>query len=641
MAECCITPDKVQEAFLAAPPLISQQILDLTVKHPNWLRDVFETEEWPRGAGTVMEQLVFRGAMPQIERGWEQWKKISNLSGCEPCAAPDCSYNWTMFGGHGFERKLTELMQREFRSPSYCINEIQTTAHFKEVFAKIVENLYRQVDFFKEMNIGLNLLTSLAKKYVVDSGGPQPNTANPYRYRRAGTARLSTLNMQILEFFYEHMRRLPDAIPYDVVDGAPIYSLLASHQLLARMYRDDPGLRLDVRFSGLANDLLTKYNFMSTIRGMFIAAPILFPRRFILEAGTGEPLEVLPFVNGVPAEVGSYTYLNPDYESATHEEVIIHGKSPFKVFHMPTETSLGESASFGPEFSFLNSWMWINPLTVSDPFRRVGYFASSAKIGLSQQFSEGVYGILVERPRATIVASYTPEPVCPPVPTVCDNTVPSVACPCPLVTSVAADPFHAGYWVVTFASAVNATVGQYLDLKLDDGTVVNTGVSAITTDKKTLALVVLTPVGADLSHCNVVGLDCGSTSPCSATVTKVCDCRAGEGDGVKLTLSNAIRAEVEEEVLAYFGDCTTAMLEIQAIEGLVYTMTYAEGYGPTDDPTGEGTRLEEDLVCDRGGISRICVPPSTDATCPACVVSSTSCSCSGGESCWGGYGGFN
>jgi len=175
-----------------------------------------------------------------------------------------------------------------------------------------------------------------------------------------------------------------------------MFALTCSHELLSRLYRDDPQLRQDVRFSSEANNLLEKYNFMSTIRGMFIAAPVLYPRRFkIVE---GEPVEVLPFVNNVPSEAGAYTDINGDYQDssvATHEEIILNGKYPFKIFYMPTESTLGQNTSFGPEWSFFNSWSWINPLTVQDPARRNGFFFTSATIGVSQQFSDGVYSILV------------------------------------------------------------------------------------------------------------------------------------------------------------------------------------------------------------------------------------------------------
>lgn len=606
MTQCnTMTGQEIQDAFLAAPPLISQQILDLTIKHPNWLRDLFEVEEWPRGNGTLMEQLVFRGALPQIERGFDLWKKLNNNTGCQVDCSPDCGYNWTQWGGHAFERKVTELMRREFRSPSYCISEIQTTAHFKEVFAKIVENLYAQVDFFKEMNIGMNFLTGLAKKYVVDSDGAKPNTQNPYVYRPIGTARLSALNITLLEFFYEQMRRLPDCVPYDVVNGSPVFSLIASHQLLSRLYRDDPNLRQDVRFSGMANDLLMKYNFMSTIRGMFIAAPVLYPRRFNVVNGVW--MEVLPFVNGVPGEVGTYTGFNPGYEDATHEEVLLHGKFPFKIFYFPTETTLGQNSSFGPEYAWFNSWGWINPQTIQDPFRRVGYFATSASIGLSQQFSDGIFGVLVERPSKRTMAVFMAEPECPPEPVDCDNSVPDVSCPCPLIVSVTPNPTTPGNYFFTFTAPITATRGETIQLGLDTGGYLTGTIAAVSADGLS-AEVTFTSTCPPCTH--FVSLYCNDTLGCSSDVISACSCTVSDGEGgympaISVVLKNPIKAEATDTVTIYFCTGLSATAVVQAVS--LCTNTYAL------------TISDQDIIClDNNNIVTVCVPPETDATCPAC-----------------------
>ena len=69
------------------------------------------------------------------------------------------------------------------------------------------------------------------------------------------------------------------------------------------------------------------------------------------------------------------------------------------------------------------------------------------------------------------------------------------------------------------------------------------------------------------------------------------------------------------------GDQTVQHFNVVSVDMQCNTwvLAYATGYGPTDDPTGAGmTDLNADLVCDRNGIVRICVPPATDATCPAC-----------------------
>jgi hypothetical protein len=602
MTDCNVCAQDIQEAFLQAPPLISSQIIDLSIQHPNWYRDVFEVEEFPRGNGTIQEQLVYRAAKPQIERGFNLWKRLNNNminNGCNACAGPDCSYNWTIWGGYGLERKVMEMMHRDFRSPEYCISEIQTTAHFEQLFAKIVENLYAQVDFFKELNIGQNVLTQLAKKYVIDSNGAQPNPGNPYVYRNVGAARLATLNIMLLEFFYEQMRRLPDCVPYDVIDGSPIFSLECSAQLLSHLYRDDAQLRRDARFSGAANDLLMKYNFMSTIRGMFIAAPILYPRRFNLAAVTGEPIEVLPFVNDVPSEVGAYTGVNPGYELATHEEVLIHGKYPFKVYYMPTETTLGANSSFGPEYAYFNSWQWVNPQTIQDPFRRVGFFATSATIGISQQFSNGIFGVLVERPSVRTMAVFLPETACPPQPVECNNSVPATSCPCPLILSVVHNPVTPANWFIAFAVPYTVGVGGTILLGLDNGGYITATVVAVDATFKYFE--VTFPEGVTPETCShFTSVFCDDSRGCSADVLSASDCN--QVGTVQLVLNHAIKAEVGEVITIYYGDGTTGTGIIVAVD-LIHNVYVITTSGP---------------LCQTRGICSVCVPPETDATCPAC-----------------------
>lgn len=603
LQQCVLSEKQVTEGFLAAPPYIAQQIMDLTVKHPSWTRDLPKITEFPRGNGTQYQQIVFRGEMPQIERGFAQWKRLNNNTGCDPCS-PDCSYNTTQFGGTGLERKLTELMYRDFVSPSYCIREIQTTANFEQVMAKIIENLYAQTDFFKDQNVCFNALTELAKKFVVDSTGARPNPQNPYVYRPAGTARVSALTIDILEFFYEYMRRIPDCIPYDVVNGAPIFSLIASQQTIARLYRDDPQLRQDVRFSGLANDMLMKYNFMSTIRGMFICAPILFPRRFNKDAVTGVWTEVLPYIKGIPMEVGSFTGVNPLYMQATHEEVLLHGKFPFEILYMPTETTLGNNTSFGPEFSWFNNWSWINPLTNTDYFRREGFFATSATIGIAPQFSDGIFGIIVERPQDAIMAGWLPAPSCPVEPPDCDNTVPDVLCPCPLILGYSADPYTADTYNLTLAVPISTTEGAEILFGLKTGGYILGTVVQVSSDGLTVQ--VTFAEGTDFGCGDpFTSIFCDDTLGCFADVVVggyMVNCT--DSTRLDLTLSNPIRADVGETITIYYGNGTSASVTVVSQDMLNNTITVDVG----------GTAF-----CDNvGGVLSLCVPTSTDSTCPGC-----------------------
>ncbi len=604
-----ITPNETQSLFLAATPYISASILDLDVQHPNWMASLYDMKPWELGAGTSLTQLIFRGGRPQIERGFSAWRKLNNDSGCQPCEGDRCSYNWTEMGGHAFERKVTTLMDRDFRSPKYCIKDIDTTANFDEVFAKIVENLYRQVAYFKEFSIGQNFMAEITKKYVWDGEGPKCNTNNIYVYRNTGGERISTLGVDMLEWFYEELVRTPSAIPYDVIDGAPIFAMECSRQLLSHLYRDDDKLRQDVRFSGLANDLVLKYNFMSTIRGMFIPAPILYPRRFNVVAG--EPIEVLPFINGIPGEIGTYTGPNPDYTLARYEEVTLHGRSPFSIFYKPTPTSLaGGAATFGPEQSFMDNWQWVNPSTDCDPARREGFFMTQATIGLSQQWSEGAFAVLVERPNIAAAAIYVPEPVCPPATVTCDNIVPPVDCPCPLVMNIVANPMVADNYFFYFGTAVTGDEGDPIVFQLDNGGTI-TGELVSLNDDSTVGEVTITGGLVNEGMCsNIVSVLCTSRLVCSSKVNMTSDCRSGTTNTILAILDQPIKAvAVDDQITAYTGNCTEITLEVVSVdmETLTWELRYVDGL-PTAD----------DFNCSTCGLARVCVPPETDNTCPAC-----------------------
>ena len=584
---------------------------------PVWMADLAEVKPW-EATDSVMQQLVFRGSMPEVERGFDRWKRLASSAGCEPCVN-DCSYNFTTFQGHGFERRLISLMRREFKTDRYCVNEIKSASEFELTFAKIIENIRTQVTFFKEYNIGLNFLSGIAKKLVVDGTGLKGNRADPYSYPAIGTATLSKLTVRVLSKIYEGMRRRSDVAPFMIQNTKPLYAVSASDELMDAVYLTDPNARADLHFSSASDELLKGYNFMDSIRGQFINAPILYPRRFNYTGG--EWIEVYPFVNGIPAEVGEFSDLNPLWESAAYEEVLIYGKAPFNIFFREQITTIGEGTDFGPEPTFMNTWMWVNVQTDDDPFRRVGYYATSIELALAPQYSGGIYGLMVPRPPEAI-AEYFPAPICPPDDVDCNNDIPAITdCPCPLVLSAVADPFHAGRYTVTFGVPIDAVANDSIQLGIKNGGYLTGTVSAITSDGLTLSIQFATDTV--LTNCDgFTAVFCDNTMGCTSKVLNTCDCRAGEVGSFKVTLETPIKADTAGDIVyGYMGDQTVQHFAVVSVDMVTSTwvLEYAAGYGPTDDPTGAGTTgLETDIVCDRNGIVSLCVPTATDATCAAC-----------------------
>lgn len=601
MSECIMNLEATRGAFFAAPPAIKKEINDYTLRIPSFMGDASQTVNWDTGQGTAQIELEFRGELPKLETDFSNWAKLRQNIGCNPEQGPGCGYNVTKVGGFGFNQKLRELMRRELVSETFCLSDIQTTAHFKEVFGKLVQNLYKQIAWHKEVNVNFNFLNQIAKKFVVDSTGIKVNSQNPYSIPNIGTARISSLNPQILEFFYETMRKLPEIEPYDMVNGAPVFSVVASKQIFSHMYRDDPGLRQDLRFSGYANDLITKYNFVNTIQGMFFPVTWDYPYRYNIINGV--PIQILPTVQGIPMNYGSYSGLNPAYESASHEMVLLMGKTPIQTLVLPSEATLGENSSFGPEPSYFDYWDFINPQTPTDFFRRSGFFATSATIAISARNSEGVIGILVERPSIAALATYLPGASCPPTPETCNNTIPTMGCPCPLILNIAANPVVAGQYFATLSAPTTAVATNVVQLGVDTGGYINGTVVTVSTDKKSFSFTTASVIPLDTVFTSIY---CDITLGCSATVL-LYDVTCTDTTQLGLVLSNPIKADTASDVVTvFYGNGTSGSATVVSFN--MITNTWVIDVGST-------------AFCDQvGGIIRICVPPATDSTCPACNV---------------------
>jgi hypothetical protein len=564
-----------------------------------------------------MQQITFRGELPEVEEGFDSWATIDDPSGCGDVCAPNCSYNMYTMGGHSMQSKLTRLMSKDLRTPDYCVAAIQNTRQYREVFSQIIQNLYNQINFQKEINIGQNYLTGIAKKYVMDSEGFKPNPEDPYAYRPKGTATLSALNITALEFMYEVLRRMPDVVPYDIQNSMAVYAMVASPQMIARMTRDDPSLRADYRAAAssggqYADNLINRYNFTSTLRDMFFPVPYLWPRRFRYDSGNNKWVRILPWVKGVPGTVGTFGGMNPNYEDprvATHEEILFHGRDPFSVFYQTLVESIGEGTNFGPEpGGFWDVLQWVNPQTRDDPGRREGFFFTTARIGISADNSEGVFGWLVPRPPMHLGVAFYPNPIAPPeTPGATTNVVPDVGCPVPIIESLTAHLITAGrYWLKLYAP-VDAAATDTIQLGHSNGGYVNAVVVTASTDKTVFEVT----ISGTLPVCDRwVSVYTGETLGCSARVEHF-SVDLADNTRLDLVLDRPIKADTNADTVTLtYGDGTQASATVVGTPNML-TNAWKVDIG--------GTAFSNTVA----GVVEICVPTATDATCPSCATALT------------------
>ncbi len=113
------TTETFNQAFLAATPDIASEILDLSYKMPMWLADVWELKRWEAN-DNVMQQLVFRGSMPEVERGFDlrprRHPKLPRT--CPPGGTNDGGSRMILtLSGHPFEVTEPLYGKRHFGVP--------------------------------------------------------------------------------------------------------------------------------------------------------------------------------------------------------------------------------------------------------------------------------------------------------------------------------------------------------------------------------------------------------------------------------------------------------------------------------------------------------------------------------------------
>lgn len=632
------THETYNKTLLGATPYISEKINDYSVQIPVWLVDMYEVTSWD-SPGRTKSILDFRGVVPQIEMDFDKWAKSSEATGCAPCLE-NCSYNWTSFGGYNLSRRTVALESREFETDEICLKEIASSYEFEVVMDKYIENIWKQSNHFKAYNVGLNALMQMAVKLVVDGSGIKGNNENPFRFPNLGTAKISMLNRSVLNRIYSQIRLLPEMKAVDVQDGRPLYIMSASDELIYDMFESDPNALQDLRAAATSDTaigeaLISKYNFVKVIMGQFINAPIDTPYR--ANVVNGEVVYVNPYIT-LPEGVvrgGAFSTLNPDYFDAEYEVVLIYGLRPFHVETNALPTTVGGGTEFGEQPSFLDSWQWFNLPTESDRFRRTGRFISAADIAIIPDSPGGVYALLVPRKDPALLATYQKVSECPPTGTNCStNNIPAQGCPCPIIVgSPAVNPMN-GNQIVQFSIPVEGEEGNTLNLGIDTGGFVSGTIVEVSADGFYVEVAGL----PELTNCvQYTTVWCTNTLKCSSMVIE--SSQDASGVITAVLANNIVTTTPGQDVVAYMGDCTTQVLDLVSFDHTTntYKFTYAAGSGPSTPNRGvvtgvtvtgdapvdsvsvtTGSIPNKDWACDRGGIVKVCVPPTTIATCPAC-----------------------
>jgi hypothetical protein len=614
---CACNPQVVDLAFREAEQYIEREIRDRTYQMARYLVDYAPVKLFPDGVGYTMTKVRFYGDIgPQFDNmdGWRKEQRSRPTADAHQTEHDACGYIWEEVG-HGFEELQWYLMKRDLKTTPICIEDIRTFWEYEQMQNLIYQNLANITVNMREQ-VNRNAIISFSVKYVLTSEGLSWNTRDPRALPNLGAAgnnrvTVGRLNFRVLKRLYNALVR--EAAPYalDVINGRPVFGIMASDEVIDDMFTEDSTIREDIRHTSNASSLLTRYNFMETIRGLFVVIPDLYAPRYKVDTA-GNLTRVFPYEREIPIQSGTRPASNPEYDSAPYELVTILTKDIFCLRTRRAISTVGGQTNFEAETGMFE-WKWHNPERWSDPNRRVGFYFANARIGIEPGDFTDIPAILVARRPSALDASFWPNPECPPVATECENVLPDQGCPCPKVVGCCEDftnPYILQFRLTSPLDTTTYAEGEPISLRMADGGIATGVVSSIVEGVAAVAINFGEAVTCKPNWYLEVICDT-PVEKCSAQVVE--DKCAADGSR-ELRLANllpaAVVASTEQtpiniKVLLNTNEWVNAKVTAVDKSTLTYTVIV--------------TGITEECIV------KACTPTALDATCPACENAHVPC----------------
>lgn len=602
---CPCTPAMVDLAFRESEPFIDREITDRSYRMNRYLVDYAPVKIFPDGIGYSMTKVRFFGDIGPQYDGYDGWRKDQRSRPVADACGPKsdaCGYVWEEVG-HGFEELHFSLMRRDLRTIPICVHDIRTFWEFQQYQNLIFQNL-SEISANMREQLNRNALIGFSVKHVVTSAGLQVNSANPYELPNIAGVTLGKLGYRILKRLYSALVREAGMFALDTIDGRPVFGIMGSDETFDDLFMEDPEVRNDLRWSSMADSLLKRYNFMDSIRGLYIIIPDPYAARYDVDA-SGNLFRVFPFERDVSIQSGTRPAPNPDYDKAPFEYIQILTRDMFALRSRKALASVGGETDFNAEASMFE-WKWHNPERWCDPNRRVGFYFANGELGVEPGDFTDAPGILVARRPFTLDAQFWPAATCPPDPVECDNELAAQGCPTQQVIGCCEDLTDPDRLQMRFSSPLpDETLPYNLEIDLSNGDVKTVSVIALSADFCAATV----DFGAPVDCCPGLYVQVHTIDANACYSTVVSELCSDNGLVHTLTMSYPLRAFANGATVSALGSdgVYRSVVITTGASSLTYIATYAA--------------VLPDGVCTEA----LCIPVALDATCPGCPPASLAC----------------
>lgn len=643
------TPQEYLNFVYKLPVLLEQEISVMETQRQRIYLNMPTKGELPANVGTNYQKMaVHTPRFRQFNNSEIYHSKQDRAHGPTAAGAENAHCTVGPFhklNGLGYERLTLQHRRAFFETCDFCVETLwRENVAPEEFFAEYMRGIREQLDDIMEITHRNEYEERAQKVWAIynSDGRLVQNPTNPFDWASLpGTATLSLPSIEMLYNFAEDvLASYADYYMIGTMDGEPVYPLVMNSRTKHNLVWKNKQLITSIQFSSLADSLIEMWQGPLSKIGPFVIFVDNDSTRLKRDLVTGAILQVPHWVP-IPASDGGTQWVeHPEWHSRGTDfvdTIMIPRKDVWKKLIRRIPKTLA-GVDFGDDLSPELGLTYINIRDkCCNPFGWIGHFVATHEYYVEPGQNIGVAPCYIMGVNSGVPGTdmlYEEPETCPTTPVVC-NRVDLAACPCPSITCIVPNPLNREQAYFTFGNAITPApaIGGTIVMKVRTGTTQTFTIADLPNVDAPSTYLLTLPVGASangpLDPEDYTEVACEVVTYCASDVLGIDDCRSEVSNAVKIRLVQNIRCNAFGDLITLsFKDGYRANFSILSANAGTgwYTVRYAAGFGPTDDPLGLVPATSTwDLCCDRGTPMSACCVPTVGNGCLGCDVTFEQC----------------
>ena len=346
-----------------------------------------ESGFFPNGMGYSISKVIYQRTIPSGGAGW-----TAVAAGTAQATSAACNPNPATISSRKTTQTAT-MSEYVAVSDPLCITELATAYNATEQVSEIKRNFSKNVlDLWEDRNRDTyydaipdeNKLVFSGNALVPGSGGDFDTTAPD--------SQISQDALDYVRWKLQHDGAGEDGA-YAKVDGEPIFLAIMSPEQKRALIKSDEAVRSDFRWAD-PQLLLKPFGIKGSYAGFFHMIDLKAPRWNLVEGAW----ERVPFYE---ANGSGVAVVNPDYESAEYEDIVIFHKKVYKRLMAKPQSGYGSGANF-KAWDYAGEVQWLNFYDKEcNRFGDQGYWA--ARLRAAYQSVIPQYGYILRVKRCSVI----------------------------------------------------------------------------------------------------------------------------------------------------------------------------------------------------------------------------------------------